>query len=101
MKFVSALAIALLSVTASAALQGAAMPAVAPVNRGPNPRTACQTNRGPDFMGICKVYSTTDYTRPTGDQVDCLETSPCKVDQNGCVIFYKDGKRVAKCGGTG
>ncbi|RDI78317.1 hypothetical protein Vi05172_g11749 [Venturia inaequalis] len=77
MKFVSALAIALLSVTASAALQGAAMPALpaTPAKRGYNPRTACKTYSGPNHAGVCIVYSTLDYTKPTLDQVDCLTVS--------------------------
>ncbi|RDI87293.1 hypothetical protein Vi05172_g2936 [Venturia inaequalis] len=96
MKFVSALAIALLSVTASAAPQGLPAP---PAKGGPKPRTACETYSGPFHAGVCKVYDRTDYTKPTGDQVNCLITSPCGVNQNGCVIYYKDGKRVAKCTG--
>ncbi|KAE9992545.1 hypothetical protein EG327_008682 [Venturia inaequalis] len=89
MKFTSALAIALLSITTSASFPKAGISL-------PNPRTACETKKGPNHAGVCKVYEVLDATKETGEQVNCMKEHPCMVNQNGCVIWVKNGKKVAK-----
>ncbi|RDI78346.1 hypothetical protein Vi05172_g11609 [Venturia inaequalis] len=54
---------------------------------------------GPYHAGVCKVYSLTDPTIETGEQVDCQVTAPCGVNHNGCVIYWKNGQKVANCTG--
>ncbi|KAE9975705.1 hypothetical protein EG328_003022 [Venturia inaequalis] len=89
MKSTSALAIALLSITASASVLSV---------RG-GARTACETEEGLNHWGHCRVYSQTPPYAATGEQYDCRWQSPCTINQNGCIIFTQDGKKVANCNG--